>query len=147
MAQLVEGDRVNVGAREHATEAFAELRRVEDVAGQRVREDEIALAAPARSLEVTLELAGQAIGERDGAAVVRLGRVERPARVGLGHPDSPRAPVDVKPAQPEELALAQASHRGRQVERALDRPELVLRNSPHHGLKLLGLQEADPTVR
>jgi hypothetical protein len=61
----------------------------------------------------------------------------REARRLFGVPNSPRTqawrtrtrpavPVDVAPAQPEELALAQAGHSGHEVERPFDGAELVL---------------------
>ena len=57
------------------------------------------------------------------------------------------APIDVDPAQTEELALAQARHGGGHVDGPFQRAEAVVRHGAREGLELLGLQEADAAVR
>ncbi len=51
MAQLVEGDAVQPGGLEREVEALAQLGGVEDVTGQRVREDEVVVGAPVGALK------------------------------------------------------------------------------------------------
>ena len=55
-------DRVDPGVLERDSEALAELRGVEDVAGERVAEDEGVVGAEERALAVAPELAGQPVG-------------------------------------------------------------------------------------
>jgi hypothetical protein len=55
-----------------AEEALAQLRGVEDVAGDRVGEDEIWLAALSRALEVAFGLACELVAHSDAAAAMGL---------------------------------------------------------------------------
>lgn len=110
-------------------------------------EDEVVVRLVGRALEVALELAGEAIGERDRTNSSRaLGTPERAPRVALGDPDAAGDPVDVAPAQSEQLADPQAGHRGSQVERALDLAQDVVGHGADQRLDLGRAQELDPLL-
>ena len=90
-------------------------------------EDEIVGAGVLRALEVLFERGGDTLGHRDrSAGALRLRSAEAPAGVVAADADQTRLPVDVFPAQGDQLALAQAGHGGGQVERLLDRAENVV---------------------
>ena len=78
----------------------------------------------------------------------------REDRFDFGVPNSPRTklrrtrirharPVDVAPAQPEQLALAHPGHRRGQVHHALDPAEGVIGHGAQQRLDLLGVEEAN----
>jgi hypothetical protein len=74
VAQLVERDHPHVGGLQRVGEAFAHLGGIENVAAEGVGEHEVLGAAPARALEVTLDLLGEeAVGHRHRAPVIALG--------------------------------------------------------------------------
>jgi len=80
-----------------------------------MREDEVVVAAIQRLPMQSIELAGDAIGERDAArGAPGLVRVELRAR-SCAVCQSTSRPVDIAPAQREQLSLAHAGHRGGQI--------------------------------
>ena len=88
-------------------------------------------------------------GERDAAgAAARLRRLELTAHKRLANADLARPPVEVEPAQREQLALPQPRHRCHQVQRPLERPPGVVGNAAlEHGHELRLLEEADLAAR
>jgi hypothetical protein len=147
VAQFVERDDVQLGAFEGLREALAQLGGVEDAPGERMGEHQVLVAAPARALEMMLELLGEAVGHRHRAAAMGFGESNAP-RVKLSATRTRAAlQIDVDPAQTEELALAQARHGGGHVDGPFQRAEVVVRHGAQEGLELLGLQEADAAVR
>ena len=116
------------------------------MAGHRVREHEVLVGLKARALEVQLELSREAVGHRHRPAAMGLRAVKRAARVALGDAHARRRPVDVGPAQADQLALAQAGHRGGQVQRPLDRAEVIVGDRAQQSVELLALQEADAAM-
>jgi hypothetical protein len=95
---------------------------VELVACVRVGEDEVVVSLPARRLEEPIEFTRDGVGERDAACrPLRLGRAELPEHEVLPDADARGWPVDIAPAQLDELALTEPSHRRGEVQRAVDR--------------------------
>ncbi|MDQ3741687.1 MAG: hypothetical protein M3389_12180 [Actinomycetota bacterium] len=58
VSELMKSQVADAGRGDRGAEPLAELRGVEDVAAERIDEEAVSLAAPARSLEVPFELAG-----------------------------------------------------------------------------------------
>ena len=114
--------------RSAALKRLRQLRGVERRAGVRVAEDEVVVGLEGAARVVALELGGDAVGQRHGAARAAATSAcrTRRARSCAPHAHPAGAPVDVAPAQREQLALAQPGHRGGQVQRALDRAEVVV---------------------
>jgi hypothetical protein len=140
----VEAHLADAAGTQSGLEALEQLRAVDGLAGVRVREDELVVAAPQRFLVQEVELAGEPVGERHAARrALGLGRAELAAHVGPPHPHAARGPVDVAPAQPEQFALAHAGHRGREVHPALDAAKVVVRYRAQQRLDVLGLEVAD----
>jgi hypothetical protein len=83
----------------------------------------------ASALEVAFELAREPVAHRNTPSAVRLRRVERAAGVALGHSHAVRDPVNVAPAEADQLALAKTRHRRGEVERAFDGSQVVVWNS------------------
>jgi hypothetical protein len=112
-----------------------------------VREHQVVVPLPSRVLGQQLQLGGDAAGQRDAAGgALGLRRAELAADEVAPHADPPRGPVDVAPAQREQLALAHPRHRRSQVHHALDAAEPVVRNRAQQRLDLLGLEEVDVGV-
>ncbi len=72
-----------------------------------------------------------------------LGRAELPADVVLAHADAAGGPVDVLPAQREQLALAQTGHRGGEEDRAVERVELARAGVLDERVDLVEREETD----
>src|SRR5689334_9338026 len=113
----------------------------------RMAEDEIVVSAVDRACVERVELGAYAVGEwhRSGRPL-RFRRTELPANVTLAHAQATREPVDIPPPQAQKLALPQPGHRGRQVERALERSEVVVRDGAQQRLELRIVEEADFAV-
>ena len=83
VAQLMEGDLVHAGAVDRLAEALADLRGVEDVPSQRVAEDEVGVSAIAGAFREQIELARNAVSERNRSPLVGFGGVPSSACVVL----------------------------------------------------------------
>lgn len=81
--------------------------------------------------------------ERTAMSGAKLRRSELAADIALPDADAGRRPVDVTPAQSEELTLPQSGHRGRQVQRMLGRAPDVAAHGAQQCLKLGLVKEAD----
>ena len=67
--------------------------------------------------------------------------------VVLPDPEARRRPVDVPPAQGEQLALAEAGHRRRHVHGAIRwAQDLIIRDRPEQGLHFLDREEPNVLV-
>lgn len=112
-------------------------------AGVRVAEDEVVIGAMGAASRVLLELGSDPVGHGDGAArATALRRAELAACVATTDANHARGPVDVAPSERQQLALSEAGHRGGQVYRALERPEMVVGNGAEQRLKLLDFEES-----
>jgi hypothetical protein len=112
VAEIVEANLAQARCDEGALVAPAQLRRVERVPGLRVAERKVVVTAVRAALLLALELCGQPVGHRHGSArAARLRRAELAARVCTSAADHAGRPVDVAPAQCEQLALAQPGQR------------------------------------
>jgi hypothetical protein len=79
---------------------------------------------------VTAGTAGRAardlVGHRHASRrALGLGGAELAAHVVLAHADARRRPVDILPPEGEQLALAQAGHRGCEEDRPVERAKLA----------------------
>jgi len=119
-------------------------RLVQRPAGGGMREHEIVVSLPVRPLKERLEFAGDFIGHRHTPSrTPGLRRAEFAADVVLAYTNSARRPVDVAPAQRDQLALAQPGHRGRPKYRPVDRTEHSRPGVPDQQIDLVERQEAD----
>ncbi|MEK6272444.1 MAG: hypothetical protein AABM42_07320 [Actinomycetota bacterium] len=117
-------------------------------AGLRLAEHEIVIRLECACREVAVELAGDPVGERDRSRrATRLGRAELAAHVALANSDPGRRPVDVAPAKPQQLALPQARHGGREEETTLRWPSCVVPHNRQQGFELGLIQEANVRIR
>ena len=115
--------------------------------GVRVAEHEVRVALVERRLEQAVELAAEDVGERDTArGTLRLRRAELAAHEIAAHADAARRPVDVAPAQREQLALAHPAHRRGEVQHALDPPDAIGRDGGQEGVELGLVEEPDISV-
>jgi len=93
-----------------------------------VAEDEVVVVRVERAARPGVELCDEAVGQRDRAAGREVGFAavrELGAPPGLPNADALDRPVDVAPAQREQLALAQAGHGGGEDQDAQDRAQDV----------------------
>lgn len=112
MAEIVEAHLAQPGCRESALVAPAQFRRVERAPGLRVAERKVVVASVGAALVLALELCGQPVGHRHGSArAARLRRAELAGGVCTSAADHAGRPVDVAPAQCEQLALAKPGQR------------------------------------
>lgn len=84
-------------------------------------EDELVVCVEGRALVVALEFDGHPVGHRYAAArSLGLGLAEFAAGDIAPDANHPGGPVDIAPAQRDQLALAQSRQRSGQIERFLD---------------------------
>jgi hypothetical protein len=117
MSQVVEAKWPHARPLERLLEPNATLARVVRPPRLGMAEDELVVVGVSGALEVTFQLAGDAIGHRYGTAgpAALRGRVLA-ARVAAPDADQAGGPVDVSPPERRELALAHARHGGREPE-------------------------------
>src|SRR5260221_4918388 len=111
-----------------------------------VGEDQIVVRSIRGALEVAAQLVGHLIGERNGArAAAGLGCDPVAAHVVAAYADLACLPIDVAPAESEQLALAQPRHRSGQEKGVVSGPERlgVQVDRAEKGGQLLLVQEAD----
>lgn len=114
MAQVVETHRPDARVATGGLEALGHLAAVKRLTRVRVGEDEVVVGAVCGAARPRLEGARGPVGHRDRAPRREVGLAiggMLAAHERVAHPDALRAPVDVAPAQAEELALAQAAKR------------------------------------
>ena len=109
-------------------------------------EHQVAVARVQRAVAQFAERDRGALGKRDGAPGARGLRIaELASDEGGDHADAARVEVDVAPAQPKELTLAESRHRGSQVERGLDAAERIVGVWDREQLlELILIEELDP---
>lgn len=99
----------------------------EHLAAQRTGEDEIVLAREAGAPKVGPQLLFHPVRKRHRAfTAARLWRRPMTARVVAAYPDPLRFPINVAPAQREQLPLAHAGHGRSQEDRSVGGPEGLL---------------------
>ena len=148
MAQLVEGDLVDVGAPQRVLEASDELGAVKRLAGFGMAEHQLAIARVQGALPEIAESIGDTLRHRHRATGSDRFRVsELAAHVGRDDADPARVEVDVAPAEPDQLALTKSGHRRGQIQRRLDSTEGVV--GVRRGEQLLELclvEKLDPRL-
>ena len=153
-------------------EALGHLRAVQRGAGLRVREHELAIPAILGALGPSIQLARKPVGHRHRAPCrqVRLAiRGVLTPHERVADTDALSSPIDIPPAQPEQLRLAQTGHRSSQHHNAQHRPKDIrwrrrrraataaasgrrcphhdlARNRPQHHLELVEGQELEIEV-
>ncbi len=114
VAQVVKADHADPAVAAGLLEALCDLAAIERVAGLRVGEDEIVVAVVGGPLGPAVQFAREAVGHRHRPSRRELGlalaRVLA-ANEGVAYSDSLYRPVDVAPAETEQLALPKAGHR------------------------------------
>jgi hypothetical protein len=116
VAQVVEDVVIEAGGAQRAVQAPRHALAVHRRAGHRVAEHERVIGLKARVLEVALERPADRVRQRHRARrALALRRAELAHHVVLADADARCRPVDVHPAQGEQLAEPQAGHRGRAV--------------------------------
>jgi hypothetical protein len=117
---------------------------VERTHRQRVGEHQLVVARVLGRVVEPVELARYGVRHRHAARrAFALGRPELVEHVVLPDSDARRPPVDVAPAQRDQLALAEPGHRCRNVERSIDGVVRALRGVVGERQDLVGLEEAD----
>src|SRR5437879_2826168 len=97
---------------------------------------------------MTLELRGDPVSKRYRAArAAAFRRAQLATAEAAPHPNDRDGPVDVSPAQRQQLALTEPRHRRGQVEDPLELAEMVVGHSPHDRLHLLDLEIANVGAR
>jgi hypothetical protein len=120
VAEVVEAQRGKAGGDRHGLEPLEEARALERPPEHGMREHEIVELAEASAFPVRGQGVGHTPGERYRAvAAARLRRRDLAAHEALADADAPRVPVDVAPAQRDQLALAEAGERRRQIQHAI----------------------------
>src|SRR6476660_5441866 len=111
-------------------------------------EHQVVVVLVGRALEVAFEFASYAIrqGNRPRTAAA-LGRSPVTANEVLPDPNTTRYPVDIAPAQAEQLTLPEAGHGGSEVQHSVGRPErVIVGHGPQKRLYLLHIEEANVGV-
>src|SRR4051794_26355757 len=112
-----------------------------------MREHEIVVALPIGHLPQAFQRSCHAIGQRNAAdAAAALGRAELATDERLSDTQAACGPVDVAPAEREQLALAQSGHGCGEGEWSLGGAQDVVRNRSDDRLEL-GLVEVADVVR
>ena len=112
VTQVVEADLPYASDLQCLLETLHEGGMREDLAGVGVGENEILVLVVEGALEMSFQLGGDSACQRHRPrAPFRLRGKQVAADVVSPNPDPLRAPIDIAPAQRQQLALAQAGHR------------------------------------
>ena len=129
VAQVVEAQRAQTGARQGRLVAAAQRRRVEVVATL-AGEDDVVIANPVLPATEMRQPRGDVGREGHRADLAGLGRGPVAVVEAGAHADGAAGEVDVAPAQCEQLAHAQARERGGQIQTWRRAPCRLLARAP-----------------
>ena len=147
VAQVVEPDLADASPPQSGAEAPAHLRGIERASRHRMAKNEVLPFAEQGAAVVCKQLAPNPSRHRHAARrPQRLWRPEAVPRVAAPNAEAAGAEVHIKPAQREQLALSQASHRCGKKESAVPSSLLVSGHGIEERVELAEAQEADVRV-